>query len=65
MLLEEIERIKKDGVTDVEVATALGKYKASTAYGRDGSFAIASNLNESIAAGDWTLYYTVDDAPPK
>jgi zinc protease len=65
VLLEEIERIKKAGVTDAEVATALGKYKASIAYGRDGSFAIASNLNESIAAGDWTLYYTVDDATAK
>jgi zinc protease len=62
VLLEEIERVKKDGVTDQEVATALAKYEASTAYGRDGSFAIASNLNETIAAGDWTLYYTLDDA---
>ena len=65
VLREEIERVKKDGVSDAEVATALGKYKASIAYGRDGSFAIASNLNESIAAGDWTLYYTVDDATAK
>jgi zinc protease len=65
VLLDEIERVKKDGVTDAEVATALGKYKASIAYGRDGSFSIASNLNESIAAGDWTLYYTVDDATAK
>jgi zinc protease len=62
VLLEEIERVKKDGVTDAEVATALGKYAAATAYGRDGTFAIAGNLNEAIAAGDWTLYYTVDDA---
>jgi zinc protease len=65
VLLEEIERIKKDGVTDAEIATALGKYQASIAYARDGSFSIASNLNESIAAGDWTLYYTVDDATAK
>jgi zinc protease len=65
VLLEEIERIKKDGVTDAEVATALGKYKASIAYARDGSFSIASNLNESIAAGDWTLYYAVDGATAK
>jgi zinc protease len=65
VLLEEIERVKKDGVTDAEVATALGKYEASTAYGRDGPFSIASNLNEAIAAGDWTLYYTVDDATKK
>jgi zinc protease len=65
VLLEEMERVKKDGVTDEEVTTALAKYAASTAYGRDGSFAIASNLNEDIAAGDWTLYYTLDDATRK
>ena len=64
-LLEEIDRVKKEGVTDAEVATALAKYNASTAYGRDGAFAIASNLNEAIAAGDWTLYYTVDDTTQK
>jgi zinc protease len=65
VLLEEMERVKKEGVTDQELATALAKYEASTAYGRDGSFAIASNLNETIAAGDWTLYYTLDDATKK
>ena len=65
VLLEEMARVKKDGVTDEEVATALAKYAASTAYGRDGSFAIASTLNESIAAGDWTLYYTLDDSTRK
>jgi zinc protease len=62
---DEIERVKSDGVTDAEVATALGKFNASTAYGRDGSFSIAGNLNESIAAGDWTLYYTVKEAIAK
>ena len=65
VLIEEIERVKKDGVTEAEVATALGKYQAATAYGRDGAFAIASNLNESIAAGDWTLYYALEDATRK
>jgi zinc protease len=65
VLTGEIERVKKDGVTDEEVATALAKYEAATAYGRDGSFAIASNLNETIAAGDWTLYYALDDATRK
>jgi len=62
LLLEEIARVKRDGVTEAEVATARGKYVAATAYGRDGSFAIAENLNEAIAAGDWTLYYTLDEA---
>ncbi len=65
VLLEEIERVKKEGVTDAEVATAQAKYRAATAYGRDGAFAIAANLNEAIAAGDWALYYTVDDTTAK
>ncbi|MFO1393040.1 MAG: pitrilysin family protein [Steroidobacteraceae bacterium] len=65
VLVEEIERVKKDGVTQEELATALAKYDAATAYARDGSFAIASVLNETIAAGDWTLYYTLDDATHK
>ncbi len=64
-LLEEIERVKKDGVTQEELTTALAKYDSATAYARDGSFAIASVLTETIAAGDWTLYYTLDDATHK
>jgi zinc protease len=64
-LLEEIERVKKEGMTEAEVATAKAKYRAATAYGRDGAFAIAANLNEAIAAGDWSLYYTVDEATEK
>ena len=65
VLLEEIERVKKEGVTEAEVATAKAKYRAATAYGRDGAFAIAANLNEAIAAGDWSLYYGVDEATAK
>lgn len=63
--LAEIEKVKKDGVTPKEVATAVAKMLADSAFQRDGSFAIAGNLNECIAAGDWTLYYTVDDAIKK
>ncbi len=62
---DEVERLKKDGVTDAEVATAVSKIVAATAYARDGSFAIAGKLNEDIAAGDWTLYYTVEEATKK
>jgi zinc protease len=60
-LLAEIERLKKDGVTTIEVSSAINQMLASSAYARDGAFAIASNLNEYIAAGDWTLYTTIDD----
>ena len=65
ILVAEVDRLKKDGVTDAEVATALGKIVAATAYKRDGTFAIAGALNEDIAAGDWTLYYTLDAATRK
>ncbi len=61
IMLAEIDRIKKDGVTEVEVATAISKLLADAAFERDGSFAIAGNLNECIAAGDWTLYYNLED----
>ncbi|MBP9906328.1 MAG: insulinase family protein [Rhodoferax sp.] len=60
--LQEIERIKKDGVSEAELQAAIAKSLASTAFDRDGSFAVAGNLNEAIAAGDWTLYYRVDES---
>lgn len=58
----EIEKLKKDGVTDAEVQAAVAKSLADAAFQRDGSFAIAGNLNEYIAGGDWTLFYTLEDA---
>ncbi|HWA26632.1 MAG TPA: pitrilysin family protein [Lacunisphaera sp.] len=65
IILDEVKRVRTEGVTDAEVATAIGKIKASTAYGRDGSFAIASRINEDIAAGDWTLYVTLPESYAK
>jgi zinc protease len=61
ILLAEVEKLKTGGVTGDEVARAISKETASTAYGRDGSFAIASQINEDIAAGDWTAYLTVPE----
>ena len=65
ILVAEAARVRTEGVTDAEVTTAIGKLTANVAYGRDGSFAIASVLNEDIAAGDWTLYVTLPDAYKK
>jgi zinc protease len=64
-LLAEVERVKKDGVQTDEVAAAIAKYVASTAYERDGSMAMAFALNECIAAGDWSLYYALENAVKK
>ncbi len=65
VILEELEKIKRDGVTPAEVSAAINQTLAASAYRRDGSFAIASSLNEYIASGDWTLYVTFDDAISK
>src|SRR5262249_6943703 len=64
-LQTEVERVQKDGVQADEVAAAIAKYVASTAYERDGSMAMAFALNECIAAGDWSLYYTLEEAVKK
>lgn len=65
IVVEEIEKLKKDGVTDTEVSGAINQLLAAGAYARDGSFAIASTLNEDIASGDWTLYVTRDESLKK
>lgn len=64
-IFEEIEKLKKDGVTAAEVGAASAKLLADAAFQRDGSFAVAGNLNECIAAGDWTLYYGLEAATRK
>ena len=63
--LAEIEKLKKDGVTDAEVSSAISQLIADSAFQRDGTFAIASQINECIAVGDWTLYATLDEATAK
>jgi zinc protease len=63
--LAELARLKKDGVTAEEVDSAVSQLIASSAYARDGAFAVASNLNEYISSGDWTLYLTLDEAIKK
>ncbi len=61
-VLAEVERIKTGGVSPTEVSAAINQTLADSAFRRDGSFAMASTLNEYIASGDWTLYVTFDDA---
>lgn len=60
--VDEVEKLKQHGVTATEVQAAIAKALADSAYQRDGSFAIAGKINEFIAAGDWTLYVTLDVA---
>jgi zinc protease len=57
-LAAEITKIKTDGVTAAEVARVKQQFTAADAYKRDGTAAIAGEINEWIGVGDWTLYVT-------
>jgi zinc protease len=60
-LLAEVEKIRTAGVTAEEVTRAINQRLARIAYSRDGSFAIAGQINEDIAVGDWTHYVTLPE----
>jgi zinc protease len=57
-ILDEVKKVNASGVTAEEVSRAINKLLAQTAYQRDGSFAIAGQINECIAVGDWAWYVT-------
>jgi zinc protease len=57
-LLGEIAKIKSAGVTAAEVERVKQQFIAAEAYKRDGTSAVAGEINEWIAVGDWTLYVT-------
>lgn len=56
ILWQEIETLISTGVNDSELKRAKSVIGASTVYGRDGSYAVANQINEAIAMGDWTRY---------
>ncbi len=56
IILDEIEKLISGGVTEDELEQAKAVIKANVVYGRDGSYAVADQLNEAIAMGDWTRY---------
>ncbi len=58
VLLAEIAKIAAAGVTDAEVSRVKQQFIAAEAYKRDGTAAIAGEINEWIAVGDWSLYVT-------
>jgi len=58
IILDEYEDLIKKGVSEDEVKRAKAQIRAEAAFSRDGSYSVASNLNEAIALGDWTYYTT-------
>jgi len=61
IVLSEYDDIIQKGVTTDELWRAKAQMRASVAFSRDGSYAVASALNEAIAIGDWTFYTTFMD----
>ena len=61
IIIDEYDRIKKEGVSQDEVTRAINKITAETSYGRDGSYSVASQINEAIAMGDWSYFATFED----
>lgn len=61
LVLNEYENIKISGIKKSELERAKAQIKSEMAFSRDGSYSIASALNESIAIGDWTFYTTYSE----
>ena len=57
-ILDQYAKIIRDGVEAEELQRAKSQINAETAFTRDGTYSVASNLNEAIALGDWTYYTT-------
>ena len=60
-IISALSALIKTGVTEQELARAKAVIKAKTVYKRDGPFAIASEINEYIAMGDWASYITLPE----
>ena len=56
IILDEYNDIINNGVDQEELNRAIAKTRATVAFSRDGSYAVASALNEAIAIGDWEFY---------
>ena len=51
-----LRAVADDGITDAELARARRQVVADEAFGRDGPYAVVSQINEAVAVGDWTLF---------
>ncbi|MBK8479520.1 MAG: insulinase family protein [Opitutaceae bacterium] len=58
MLNSTLHAVAEQGLTSEEIQRARRQLTAQRAFKRDGGAAVAAELNESIALGDWTDYAT-------
>ncbi|KAI9024676.1 Metalloenzyme, LuxS/M16 peptidase-like protein [Hyaloraphidium curvatum] len=64
-VIDELEKVKKDGVTADELANAKAQLKAELAFMKDGTLTVATLLNDAIAAGDWKMYIELPEKSDK
>lgn len=62
IICEEIARVQSRRISPASLKRIQEKYISDTLFARDGTNAIARELTEYIAAGDWTLYDSLTEA---
>ena len=55
-ILEEVRNLQMNPISEDALKRAKAVIHANTLYGRDGPYAIADQINEAIAMGDWSQY---------
>jgi len=65
ILLKEYYAIAEKGVTAKELSAAKRSIRVSLSHRTDGPYALLSALNEELAAGDWTQFFTFPEAIAK
>jgi zinc protease len=61
----EVARMVKEGVTKEELAHAKERIRSLSATEREGAFNVVRSVSEALAAGDWRLWVTIDQAVEK
>lgn len=57
-VLDIYERIQSEGISEEELKRARRQLHVESAFARDGSYHLSSELSSWIAAGDWTQFIT-------
>eukprot|EP00026_Physarum_polycephalum_P002401 Phypoly_transcript_02407.p1 GENE.Phypoly_transcript_02407~~Phypoly_transcript_02407.p1 ORF type:complete len:908 (+),score=192.75 Phypoly_transcript_02407:68-2791(+) len=61
IIIAEIEKLKNELVSESELSAKKAQIRTSLAFSRDGSYSVASSLNEALAIGDWKFYTTMPE----
>eukprot|EP00871_Galdieria_phlegrea_P002910 jgi/Galph1/361/GphlegSOOS_G5115.1 len=56
LVLEELNLVKENGITEEELERAKTSIQTSLLYHRDGTLGFAEALNEALAMGDWNFF---------